>query len=42
MILTPGEKEDPPDEDKWQTPKEPADLVSLPDDIEDHPQEGQE
>jgi hypothetical protein len=39
MILAIGEAEDRPDEEKWHNPNQPADLVSLPGDKADYPQE---
>jgi hypothetical protein len=41
MILTIGEAKDRSHEKQRQQPKETAELVSLPDDIEDYPQEDQ-
>jgi hypothetical protein len=41
MILTPGEGEDRPDEDKRQNPNQPAELVSFPGEQEGHPQKHQ-
>jgi hypothetical protein len=38
MILTPGKEKDSPYEEKRQNPNQPAELVKLPGDKEDHPQ----
>jgi len=42
MILTPGQEKDRPYEKKRQNPNQPAELVNLPGDEEDHPQKEEE